>query len=238
MNKHSITRLAIALCLAALAFGGQESFAGETPGTKPNGSVERKPARVLKAQAPTRMIRDMTADWAVLQSGYWRLEVDLARPRIVSLRADPSGLARYCSEMLEPGEGGEAEAETEGGFVRSRDSAGHHSEKAPDGGLVLRNIALSDFARVNWHLALAGEKGEILRVQVEREILRPVKLVTETPFALKCLREFAFWSRPSLRFGHDPAGPFRTSYASAAVLILVPAGSLMRQGGGVDGTFG
>jgi len=66
----------------------------------------------------------------VLQSGYWRLEVDLARPAL-SACAQTLGLAWYCSEMLEPGEGGEAEAETEGGFVRSRDSAGHRSEKAP-----------------------------------------------------------------------------------------------------------
>ncbi len=190
--------------------------AAEPPSSKPNSSLEQKTARSLKAQTPIGMIRDMTTDWAVLQSGYWRLEVDLARPRIASLRADPSGLARYCSEILEPGEGGETEAETEHGFVRSRDSAGHRSEKVPDGGLVLRNIVLGDFARVNWHLALSGTKGEILRVQVEREILRPAKLVTETPLALKCLREFAFWSHPSLRFGHDPAGPFRTSYSSHA----------------------
>ena len=35
------------------------------------------------------MIRDLGEDFAVLQSGYWRVEADLARPRIVSLRIDP-----------------------------------------------------------------------------------------------------------------------------------------------------
>ncbi|MDD1650047.1 MAG: hypothetical protein LUO80_06600 [Methylococcaceae bacterium] len=182
------------------------------------------PALALAANAaasatpPPRigMIRDMTADWAVMQSGYWRLEVDLARPRIASLRTDPAGLARYSPEMLEPGEGGETEAQTEKGVVRSRDSTGHRAEKAPDGGLLLRDITLGDIGKVNWHLSLAGDKGEILRIRVDREIVGLARLVTETPFALKCLREFAFWSRPSLRFRHNPAGPFRTSYSTAA----------------------
>ena len=40
------------------------------------------------------MIRDLGEDFAVLQSGYWRVEADLARPRIVSLRADPGGKER------------------------------------------------------------------------------------------------------------------------------------------------
>jgi hypothetical protein len=169
---------------------------------------------VLSSAAPINMIRDITTDYAVLQSGYWRLEVDLARPRIASLRADPSGLARYCQEMLEPGEGGETEVKTENGFFRSRDSTRHRIETDPDGSLVLRDIALSDFARLDWHLAVAGEKGEILRVRIEREILRPARFVTETPFSLKCLREFAFWSHPSLRFGHNPAGPYRNTYST------------------------
>ena len=176
-----------------------------------------KEVSVLQSKAPiSSMIRDMTTDWAVLQSGYWRLEVDLKRPRISSLRADPSGLAQYCPEMLEPGEGGEAEAETEQGFLRSRDSSKHRIETDSNGCLVLRNLTLGDFARVHWNLAIVGEKGEILRVKIEREILRPIRFVTETPFSLKCLREFAFWSHPSLRFGHNPAGPYRTSYSNKA----------------------
>ena len=58
------------------------------------------------------MIRDFSQDCAVLQNGFWRAEIDLARPRVVSLRADPNGLIRYCQEMLEPGFGGESRLET------------------------------------------------------------------------------------------------------------------------------
>lgn len=54
------------------------------------------------------MIRDLSDDYAVLQTGYWRVEIDTAHPRFVSMRADAEGLGDYCQEMLEPGHGGES----------------------------------------------------------------------------------------------------------------------------------
>jgi hypothetical protein len=63
------------------------------------------------------MIRDFADDYAVLQNGFWRVEIDLARPRFVSLRADPEGLIRYCQEMLGPGIGGESLLATPSGSV-------------------------------------------------------------------------------------------------------------------------
>lgn len=71
------------------------------------------------------MIRDLYDDFAVLQNGYWRLEIDLARPRVVSLRADPNGQAHYCQEILEPGFGRESILETPEDTFRSRNSGGH-----------------------------------------------------------------------------------------------------------------
>jgi hypothetical protein len=46
------------------------------------------------------VIRDFSIDFAVVQNGFWRAEIDLAHPRFVSLRADPAGLAHYSQEML------------------------------------------------------------------------------------------------------------------------------------------
>jgi hypothetical protein len=50
-------------------------------------------------------------DYGVLQSGYWKVEIDTLSPRWVSLRCDASGHGRYCDEMLEPGLGGQSVSE-------------------------------------------------------------------------------------------------------------------------------
>ena len=215
-RREFLQTAGLGLCATGTALAASQIPAAQPPQQRPPVKLHGQAAPLPPLAASTSMIRDRTTDWAVLQSGYWRLEVDLARPRVASLRADPFGLAQYCHEILEPDEGGETEMETEDGFVRSRDSTGHRVEQASDGGLLLRRIALGNLAQVDWHLSLAGTKGEVLRVRVERQLLRPVRLVTDTPFAWKCLREFAFWSHPSLRFGHDPAGPIRLSYSSNA----------------------
>jgi hypothetical protein len=162
------------------------------------------------------MLRDFTADYAVLQNGFWRMEVDLAHPRIVSLRADALGLARYSQEMLEPGFGGESLLETSAGTLRSRDSRSHCV--AQDGSAIaIRGIQLGDAARADWRIDLAGDQGRILQIEITRMIVKPVTAITEVVFGLQCLREFAFWSHPSLRFAHDPAADgCRVTYAPFA----------------------
>lgn len=151
------------------------------------------------------MIRNMTGDYALLQSGYWSAEFDLARPRMTRLLADAGGTGEYCQDLLDPACGGETMAESEGGALSSRDSVGHVARALDDRVLEIRGIRIGDFAVVDWAIRLAGDKGDILRIEVRREITREITLTTEAPFGLQCLREFAFWSRPSLRFGHDPA---------------------------------
>jgi hypothetical protein len=160
------------------------------------------------------LIRDLYADYAVIQSGFWRLEIDLARPRITSLRADPEGIVQYCQEMLEPGFGGESIAETADGVFRSRHSTGHKIETVDGKSLRILGIRLGDFAEVDWTVSLEGEKEDILHMEIARRMLRDVPFVTEIPFGFQCLREFAFWSHPSLRFGHDPTGSYNAGYSS------------------------
>lgn len=159
------------------------------------------------------MIRDIYKDYTILQTGFWRIEIDLARPRLVSLRADSGGLIDYCQEILEPGFGGESLAQIGDITVRSRDSIGHkidHDGKT----LCVKGIRMGDFAVLDWKISMGGPRGEILQVEVTREIVKSVSLATDVPFGFQCLREFAFWSRPSLRFGHDPADPYVTDYAA------------------------
>ena len=160
------------------------------------------------------MIRDIYQDYAVLQTGFWRLEVDLVRPRFVSLRADPGGMLDYCQEILEPGFGGESVAQTETAVERSRDSVGHKIGHDGDKVLWIKGIRMGDFAVADWKISMGGQHGEILQVEVTREIVKPVSLATDVPFGFQCLREFAFWSRPSLRFGHDPADPYAADYSA------------------------
>jgi hypothetical protein len=84
----------------------------------------------------------------------------------------------------------------------------------PDGRTIeVRGIQLGDFAIVTWRVTLAGKLGEILRIEVEREITRPVEMMTDVPFGLHLVRLFALWSRPDLRINHDPDGAFRDTYA-------------------------
>jgi len=160
------------------------------------------------------VVRDLTDDYAVLQTGYWRVEIDTAHPRFISIHADANGLGSYCQEMFEPGYGGESISETAENLFRSRHSVGH--EISVDGwrSLNFRNIRLGDFAIINWKIMLTGKFGEILRIEVTRKVLQEIELVTDVPFGFQCLREFAFWSHPSLRFGHDPTDGYRTKYSS------------------------
>lgn len=160
------------------------------------------------------MIRDMTEDCAVLQSGYWRVELDTARPHIVSLRADPKGRGAYCQELLESGRGADSVMEIEGTLQSSRDSRGHTVEAAGDGRLCLRNIRLGDVARLHWTIELSGPDLSVLRVGVQRDLLRETKATTDLIFGIHALREFAFWSRPSVRFNHDTTRDKRTGYCS------------------------
>ncbi len=158
------------------------------------------------------MIRDMTEDCAVLQSGYWRVQVDTARPHVVSLRADPGGRGAYCQEILEPGCGADSAIEIDGAILSSRDSRGHAVEADPEGRLHLRGIRLGDVACLNWTMELAGADLDVLRIVVERDVLRDASATTDVVFGFHALREFAFWSRPSLRFGHDTPRDKRTGY--------------------------
>ena len=116
------------------------------------------------------MIRDLNKDYAVLQTGYWRIEIDLARPRFVSLRCATDGLGGYCQEMLEPGFGAESVAETKQGMIRSRDSIGHEVVRDEWRSLTIQKISLGGFALLDWKIMLPGDKGEILRVEITREI--------------------------------------------------------------------
>ncbi len=160
------------------------------------------------------MIRDLMDDYAVLQSGYWRVEIDTARPRFVSMRVAEDGLGVYCQEMFEPGLGGESIAETRNGIVRSRQSAGHQVIANEDGGVLhIQGIQLGDFAQMDWKITMPGESGDVLRIEVTREFGKETELVTDSPFGFLCQREFAFWSRPSLRFHHNPADGYLTNYA-------------------------
>lgn len=158
------------------------------------------------------MIRDMTEDCAVLQSGYWRVQVDTARPHIVSMRADPEGRGVYCQEILESGWGADSVIEIDGGLQSSRDSRGHAVEVEGEGRLLLRNVCLGEVARLQWAIELSGPNLSVLRVGVQREMLRETQAETDLVFGLHALREFAFWSRPSVRFGHDTPRDKRETY--------------------------
>jgi hypothetical protein len=158
------------------------------------------------------VIRDLTDDCAVLQSGYWRVQVDTARPHVVSLRADPLGRGSYCQEILEPGWGADSSLETEAGRQSSRASRTHSVEAQDDGRLCLRNIRIGDAAQLNWTLELAGPDMNVLRIAVQREMLRELQAVTDLVFGCHALREFAFWSRPSLRFNHATPRDRRPGY--------------------------
>lgn len=158
------------------------------------------------------MIRDMTGDCAVLQSGYWRVQVDTARPHIVSVRADPEGCGNYCQEVLESGWGGDSSMEIYETRQSSRDSCGHTVEAEGEGRLCLRNMRLGDIARLDWTIELSGSDMSVLRIGVQREMLREIQAATDLVFGLHALREFAFWSRPSLRFNHDTSRDKRAGY--------------------------
>jgi len=160
------------------------------------------------------MIRDMTEDCAVLQSGYWRVQVDTARPHIVSVRADPEGRGAYCQELLESGWGADSVMETDAKLLSSRRSRGHTVEAEGEGRVCLRNMRLGNVARLNWTIELAGPDLSVLRVGVQRDMLRETQATTDLVFGFHALREFAFWSRPSVRFNHDTPHDKRTDYCS------------------------
>ena len=130
------------------------------------------------------MIRDLRDDYAVLQTGYWRVEVDTAHPRFLSMRGATDGRGSYSQEMLEPGGGAESVSETGSGFFRSRHSVGHEVSADEWRSLNFRGIRMGDFAVIDWEVMLTGEFGEILRIEVTREVIREVELVTDVPFGL------------------------------------------------------
>jgi hypothetical protein len=154
----------------------------------------------------------MTADTAVLQSGYWHILVDTARPRLTSVRVDAAGRGNYGQEMLEPGWGADSAMEIVGAVLSSRDSLGHAVTAEEDGRLRLREVRLGDVARLSWVIELAGVERSVLRIGVVRELLRETEAVTDLVFGIHALREFAFWSRPSVRFGHDTTRDKRGGY--------------------------
>lgn len=158
------------------------------------------------------MIRDFTEDVAVIQSGYWRIQVDTARPHLVSVRADPGGRGAYCQELLEPGFGADSVIETEGARHSSRNSRGHAVGVEGEGRLCLLRMRLGDAAEMDWTIELAGPDLDVLRIGVTRSLLREVPVSAELLFGFHALREFAFWSRPSVRFNHDTPRESRTGY--------------------------
>jgi hypothetical protein len=172
----------------------------------------------------------MNADPVVLRSGYWRVEVDTARPHVVSLRADAEGRGQFGQDMLEPGWGGDSAIELADGVHSSRDGTGQAAALAADGQLEVRGIRLGDLAVLDWTLGLCGPGRSVLRIGVRREMLRETQAVTDLVFGLHCLREFAFWSRPSLRFGScSPSARIPTTIAfspRASTWIPFPRGDI------------
>lgn len=160
------------------------------------------------------MIRDITEDCAVMHSGYWRIQIDTVRPHLVSIVADPLGGGHYCQEILEPGWGADSVLEIDGKLQSSRNSRGHIVETEDCDRLCLRNMRLGDIARLDWTIELAGQDMSVLRIGVRREILRETMAATDLVFGIHALREFAFWSRPSVRFNHDTPRDKRTGYCS------------------------
>jgi hypothetical protein len=158
------------------------------------------------------MIRDMTEDCAVLQSGYWHARIDTARPHFISLRADPKGRGNYGQDILEAGWGADSVIESAETRLSSRHGQGHRVTAEEDGRLCIAGMRLGEVARLDWTVQLCGEKTEVLRLVVRRELLQPVAAVTDVVFGLHALREFAFWSRPSLRLGHDTPHDKRSGY--------------------------
>ena len=116
--------------------------------------------------------------------------------------------------MFEPGLGGESIAETQNGIIRSRQSASHKVITNEDSNvLYIQGIQLGDFAQIDWKITMPGESGDVLRIEVTREFTKETELITDIPFGFQCQREFAFWSRPSLRFNHNPADGYLLDYA-------------------------
>ena len=153
-------------------------------------------------------------DYGILQSGYWKVEVDTLAPHWVSLKADPDGFGLYGEEMLEPGLGGQTVMETRDEILRSRSARGAQGALIDGLTLQVTGIPIGDVALVDWRIILAGDMGQTLRVEVTRQILRPVELVTDLPFGLHLVRLFALWSRPDLHINHDPDGPFTPGYST------------------------
>jgi hypothetical protein len=154
--------------------------------------------------------RDIDNECAILRSGHWHVAVDLVRPRITELAADPGGIGQYLPNMLEPGFGGEVYIETADATVRSRDSNGHSAEISDAGAVIIRGIALGSLASADLSIEMTGELGETLRLTVQRTLHEPLEALTDVPFGFQCRREFAFWSRPSRHFGHDPKSGYGT----------------------------
>ncbi len=143
----------------------------------------------------------------VLRSGFWDVEIDAVSSRVLRLAADGAGLGRFCQEMLSPGLGGECVAETPERLLRSSASRSHRVEIAgqEESDVAVRGVRLADMAEVDLLFSLVGFGNDTLRVEITRRILKPALAVTDLIFGFQCFREFAFWSKPDFRQGHDPA---------------------------------
>lgn len=159
------------------------------------------------------MIRDLGDHLAVIQSGYWRVQVDLERPHLMNLCADPGGHGDYCREVLEPLCGAGSRLETVAdGILDSRDSRDHKVRTEDGRRLHVGNIRMGAVARMGWSVELCGHEMNTLRITVRREILRETMAITDLLFGVHAVREFAFWSQPSLRFNHDPVNEKHVEY--------------------------
>ena len=161
------------------------------------------------------MVAKYSNDYAVLQSGYWKVEIDTLHPRVTSLMVDGEGWGEYGDEMLVEGLGGLSVSETKEGMFNCRSSQGHKVTASMDKEMVLtfKGVQVGEIVSMDMRFSLEGEKGEILRVELDRRITRPVELITDVPFGFHLKRLFSLWSRPDLRFGHDPDCGYREKYS-------------------------
>jgi hypothetical protein len=63
------------------------------------------------------MIYEFKEDFCAMRSSFWDVEIDIARPRITTIRADAQGLQNYSENILYLGEGGETIIELVDGQV-------------------------------------------------------------------------------------------------------------------------
>jgi hypothetical protein len=110
-----------------------------------------------------------------LQSGFWKVEFDTLHPRLTSLKADAHGVGNYCQEMTTPALGGLTVCELEPNRYIKDEKTGQLCVESPKTiftsqqstthkafaniqekmKLQIKNIAIGDFANVNWDIELS-----------------------------------------------------------------------------------